>query len=93
MYSYEDRLKAVKLYIKYNLSVADTIRELGYPSCNMLKQWHREFTETGELHKLHSKMPKYSLEDKERAVSYYVQHGRNMTRTIRAIGYRETMRE
>jgi len=27
MYSYEDRIKAVKLYIKYDLSVADTIRE------------------------------------------------------------------
>ena len=29
MYSYEDRLKAVELYIKYDLSAADTIRELG----------------------------------------------------------------
>ena len=31
MYSYEERMKAVKLYIKYDLCAADTIRELGYP--------------------------------------------------------------
>ncbi len=32
MYSYEDRIKAVMLYIKYDLCTADTIRELGYPN-------------------------------------------------------------
>src|SRR5690554_7550504 len=30
MYSYEDRIKAVELYIKYDFSVADTIREIDY---------------------------------------------------------------
>ena len=35
------------------------------------------------------------MEDKKRAISYYMEHGRNMARTIKAIGYphRETMRE
>ena len=32
MHSYEERIKAVRLFIKYELSVADTIRELGYPT-------------------------------------------------------------
>ena len=36
MYSYEDRMKAVKLYIKYDCSAADTVRELGYPNRKML---------------------------------------------------------
>ena len=95
MYSYKDRLKAVKLYIKYNLSIADTICKLGYPSRNMLRQWYQEYTETGELHKLHGKKPKYSLEDKRHAMNYYMEHGRNMARTIKALRYphRETMRE
>jgi len=39
MYSYEDRIKAVTLYIKYDLSTADTVRELGYPSRKMLVRW------------------------------------------------------
>lgn len=34
MYSREDRLKAVKLYILYNLSGAEVMRELGYPKSN-----------------------------------------------------------
>jgi transposase-like protein len=31
MYSYEDRVRAVRLYIKYGRSAAATIRELGDP--------------------------------------------------------------
>ena len=30
MYSYENRKRAVELYIEYNLGTADVIRELGY---------------------------------------------------------------
>jgi transposase-like protein len=61
----------------------------------MLRQWYKEYTETGCLHKLHGKKPKYSLAQKKLAVDYYMEHGRNMARTIRAIGYphRDTMRE
>ena len=31
MYSYEERLRAVKLYIKFGKRVQATVRELGYP--------------------------------------------------------------
>ncbi len=31
MYSYEDRIRAVRLYIKLGRRVAATIRQLGYP--------------------------------------------------------------
>jgi len=41
MYSYEDRIKAVKFYIKYDFSVADTIRELGYPTHKTLIKWYK----------------------------------------------------
>ena len=47
MYSYEDRLRAVRLYIKLGQRVALTIRQLGYPTKNALKSWHREY----ELHR------------------------------------------
>jgi transposase-like protein len=43
MYSYEDRMKAVELYIKYDLSAAATIRELGYPNRKMLARWYKEY--------------------------------------------------
>lgn len=49
MYSYEDRKKAVELYIKFDKSAVAVIRELGYPTYNMLKLWYREYLEEGDL--------------------------------------------
>jgi len=31
MYSREERMKVIELYIKYDKIIADVIRELGYP--------------------------------------------------------------
>lgn len=87
MYSYEDRLKAVELYIRYDYSAADTARELGYPSRGMLVQWYKEYQETGNLHLKFIKHPKYSSDQMKGAVDYYLEHGRNITRTVRVIGY------
>lgn len=39
MHSYEDRIRAVELYIKLGKRVAATIHHLGYPTENA---WHRE---------------------------------------------------
>jgi len=60
MYSYEDRIKAVELYVKYDLSAADTIRELGYPDYKTLVQWYKEHQETGGLHRRFNRHPKYT---------------------------------
>lgn len=42
MYSYEDRIRAVQLYIKLGKPIRPTIRQLGHPTKNALKSWHRE---------------------------------------------------
>jgi hypothetical protein len=49
--SYEKRMKAVQLYIKYDLSAIDIIRELGYLHYNTLVMWYKEYVENGNLHK------------------------------------------
>ena len=41
MYSYENRLRAVKLYIQYDLSASSVINELGYPDRHSLKAWYK----------------------------------------------------
>ena len=41
MFSYDDRLRAVQLYIKLGKRVGLTIRQLGCPTKNALKAWHR----------------------------------------------------
>ena len=39
MYSYEDRIKAVRLYLKLGKRLGVTIRQLGYPTKNTLIGW------------------------------------------------------
>ena len=96
VYSYEDRIRVVELYIKYDLSAADTIRELGFPSYKMLVRCYREYQETGQLHETRNKglYRLYTQQQMEAAVNYYLEHGRNISRTVRAVGYpsRETLR-
>jgi transposase InsO family protein/transposase-like protein len=88
MYSLEDRKRAIELYIKYDLSAADTVRELGYPDRKSLKLWHKEYVETGGLHDGYRKSySKYTAEQKKAAVDYYLEHGRSLSRTVRAMGY------
>lgn len=45
MFSYEKRIKAVKLLIQYNMSYTMVIGELGYPSRQALRRWHQEYKE------------------------------------------------
>ena len=49
MYSYEDRIRAVKLYIKLGKRIRATICQLGYPTKNSLKGWYREYEQSGDL--------------------------------------------
>ena len=93
MYSYEDRLKAVKLYIQYDKSYASVFRELGYPpSSHSIKLWYKEYQKNGDLHKSYSKTNKYSNEQRQAAIRYYVEHGRSKTRTVKALLWRSSAR-
>ena len=49
MYSYEDRVRAVELFIKLGKRVRPTIRQLGYPTKNSLKGWFREYEQRLDL--------------------------------------------
>lgn len=86
MYSYEDRLKAVLLYIKYNHHASQVIRELGYPNRHTLQQWYQQYESSGSLHQKRRES-KYSIHQKEYALQYYMDHGQSATRTIADLGY------
>ena len=49
MFSYKDRLRAVRLYIKLGKRVGLTIRQLGCPTKNALKSWHRAYERSHDL--------------------------------------------
>ena len=88
MYSYDDRMRAVKLYIQYDYSLSSVQHELGYPkNRKTLKAWYKEFEETKGLHKKSSRRLKYSPEQKQLAINYYYEHGRCLARTVRKLGF------
>ena len=96
MYTYEERMRAVQLYIKYDKSSIAVRRELGYPSRGMLYKWCREFEEGGTLRSDHDLgNSKFTEEQRERAVIYYMELGRSVSRTIKALGFpkRTTLRD
>lgn len=49
MYSYADRIRAVKLYIQYGKRAMAVVRELGYPSRKNLRRWYDAYVEADDL--------------------------------------------
>jgi len=77
MYSYEERMRAVKLYIKLGKRLGATIRELGYPTKNALIGWFRAYELMQDLPiRSASRPPKFSAAQKQVALEHYASHGR-----------------
>ena len=87
MYSYEQRIKAIKLYIRYGCRVSAVIRELGYPNRHSLLRWYEEYLKLGELPSKRKSTPRYSEEQKQAALKHYTEHGRCITYTLESLGY------
>ena len=86
----EQRRRAVDLYVRFDCSAADTIRELGYPSKGALLMWHRDRLveeRTGMPVMRGERYGRYTVEQKQAAVEFYLSHGRNLRRTMRHMGY------
>ena len=88
MYSAEQRAKAIEMFARFGCSAADAIAELGYPSRVTLRNWWKEYQIGGDefLEREHRR-PRYSDEEKQGAVDHYLEHGKSLARTIRAMGY------
>ncbi len=87
MFSYEDRLRAVQLYIKLGKRLGLTIRQLGYPTKNALKTWCVEYEQRLDLAAGYARQPRYSQAHNERAVEHHRDHGHCIAATIKALGY------
>jgi putative transposase len=88
MYSYEDRIRAVKLYIKLGKRLGATIRQLGYPTKNSLIGWYRDYEQGHDLQVGYARtMQKYSAQQKQAAVQHYLDHDRCIAFTLKAMGY------
>lgn len=49
MYNTEQRKLAIETYIRFDLSAADTVAELGYPTRHSLRAWYKDYLEHGEV--------------------------------------------
>jgi len=87
MYSYEDRVRAVRLYVRLGKRIAATIRQLGCPTKNTLKSWHREYEQRLDLPTGYVRLPGYSQAQNQMAVEHYLEHGRCVSATIKNLGY------
>lgn len=87
MYSYEDRLRAVRLHIKLGKRTGLTIRQLGYPTKNALKAWHRAYEQRLDLPATFVRKPKYTSAQRQLAIDHFVANGRCLAVTIKALGY------
>lgn len=87
MYSYEERMEAVKLYIDCNFSFAVVKRKLGYPKqYTSLRGWYEEYVATSDLKSSMTREKRYSKEQRQRAVRYYKKCN-NIAKTIRHLNY------
>lgn len=87
MYSYEDRLRAVQLYIKLGKRAGLTVRQLGYPTKTSLKAWHLAYEQSRNLPRAYVREPKYTPTQRKLAVDHFLSHGRRIAVTIKALGY------
>lgn len=86
MYTLEQRIRAVELYIKYGRRCSPVIHELGYPCEVQLRAWYREYVESGGgLHEVYRE--RYTREQRQAAVDHYLGHGRCNAFTRRELGY------
>lgn len=86
MYSYAERIRAIKLYIKLGKRLNATIRQLGYPTKNSLIGWYREYTQDQDLRAGYLRSEwKYSAQQKQLAVQHFLDNDRCIAATIKAL--------
>ena len=90
MYTREERKRAVELWLKYDKCSTAVSKELGYPCPKLLISWYQDFIkemETGVIHDRRRRANKYTDQQKSMAAQHYLDHGRCIARTVRALGY------
>ena len=88
MYSTGRRKLAIETYVKFDLSAADTVAGLGYPTRRSLRARCKDCLEHGEVRpSKRQRGPKFTLEMRRAAVDCYLAHGRGLARTMRKMGH------
>lgn len=87
MYSYQEKMRSLNLYIQYNHRAVPVVRELGYPDRHMRVKWYKQYETMGTLTKEVKRRPQFSEQQKREALQYYWEYGQSIVSTIRYFGY------
>ena len=84
--TFEQRKKAVELYIEYGKSVSAVRNEPGHPSRQAMRSRYADHVEHG-FRPDYRPHRKYTEERRRAAVDHCLSHGKRMSATIGALGY------
>ena len=88
MYSKKQREEAIKLYIKFRFKATKVCNYLGYPDRRVLKKWYEDYIECDNKVIIKPyRNRQYSKEDRDKAVNFYLEHGKNISLTVKELGY------
>lgn len=72
MYSREDELRAIELFVKGGLSPTAFTREIGYPVRGTLYAWYDEYIRNGADFPVSGNHRRYTEEQKRVAIDYFL---------------------
>jgi hypothetical protein len=87
MCAYEERIKAVNLYIKLENKSSEVKGILGYPTKKYVQRWYLRYIEEGDLLKTHIRLPRFTAAQKQKVLEHYVNNGRCGTLRMKSLGY------
>lgn len=90
MYTQKQKKAAIERYVKNGCNATKTAWELGYPSVPTLIEWYRKWKKEDRPKKkneIKKTRRRYSEEEIQKAVDYYLENGCNVKRTVRELGY------
>jgi len=87
-YSYEQRRAAVELFIESGGKHKEVIEMLGYGTRWSIDRWHQDYLDIGHVRKVSARPPsKFTQEQKQMAVDYFLTNGQNLLQTVQTLGY------
>lgn len=88
-YTPEQKAFAVKYYLEHGNNASRTVRDIGYPTLISLRCWLSEYVPDTAVKSVVKprNVVRYTEEQKKQAVEYYINHDRNLSHTVQALGY------
>jgi transposase-like protein len=69
------------------MSYPTVIRESEHPYRRALRNWYEEYLQDGNIHQGYVKKTKFSEDEKEIAVNYYLENGKSVSTAVKKLGY------